>query len=110
MTEIPDNTIDLIITSPPYFNIKQYGDKTKQIGNNSSYQQYINDMNKTWKESARILKPNAKIAINTPNMPMVKTDYNTHYNRDIFNINNDITTNILTYNTNIVSIRHIYLE
>jgi len=48
-----------------------------------------------WKECERVLKPNGKLIINTPLMPMLKENFNTHYNRHIFNINGDIENSIL---------------
>ena len=46
-------------------------------------------------EICRVLKPNGKLIINTPLMPMLKKDINTHYNRDIFDINSGIQNLIL---------------
>lgn len=95
MSEIKDNSIRLIITSPPYFNVKDYG-IDEQIGKSSeTYEHYIESMLPVWKECHRILKPNGKICINTPIMPMEKKIYSTHYNRDILNINNDVEQSIL---------------
>lgn len=95
MSEIEDNSIRLIVTSPPYFNIKDYG-MEEQIGKKShSYEHYIESMIPVWKECYRILKPNGKLCVNSPIMPMEKKAYSTHYNRDILNINNDIEASIL---------------
>lgn len=107
MTELPDNSIHLIITSPPYFNIKDYSldgyqkkQKTKkekgQIGDILDYREYIEEMTIIWKECERVLKANGKLAVNTPLMPMLKKNLDTHYNRHIFNINSDIENSILT--------------
>ena len=106
MAELPDNSIHLIVTSPPYFNIKDYSldgyqknkktEKEKgQIGDISDYKKYISEMLKVWQECQRVLKPNGKLVINTPLMPMLKKNFNTHYNRDIFDINSDIENSIL---------------
>ncbi len=106
MKEIPDNSIQLIVTSPPYFNIKDYSldgyqttktgkKETGQIGDIEEYQHYVDGMLEVWKECERVLKPNGKIAINVPLMPMVKKKMSTHYNRHIFNINSDIENSIL---------------
>jgi site-specific DNA-methyltransferase (cytosine-N4-specific) len=95
MDEIESNSIRLIVTSPPYFNVKDYG-TDDQIGLSSpSYDDYIDSMIPIWKECFRVLKPNGKLCINSPCMPMPKSVVNTHYNRDIFNINNDIEFSIL---------------
>ena len=95
MSEIKDNSMRLIITSPPYFNVKDYG-IDEQIGKSSeTYEHYIESMLPVWKECHRILKPNGKLCINTPIMPIEKKIYSTHYNRDILNINNDVEQSIL---------------
>ncbi len=43
-----------------------------------------------------MLKPNGKLAVNSPLMPMPKKDYCTHYNRHIFDLNADIQHSILS--------------
>jgi len=106
MEEVPDNVIDLVLTSPPYFNIKDYSKDgwqkiqhsekiSGQIGDIKDYKTYINELLKVWKECERVLKPNGKLVINTPLMPMLKRELNTHYNRHIFDINADIQHSIL---------------
>ncbi len=106
MKELPDNSVQLIVTSPPYFNIKDYSldgyqknKKTKkavgQIGDIADYQKYIDEMVLVWKECERVLKPNGKLIINTPLMPMLKKNLVTHYNRHIFDINSDIEHSVL---------------
>jgi site-specific DNA-methyltransferase (cytosine-N4-specific) len=106
MKELPDNSVHLIVTSPPYFNVKDYsldghqknikGKKEKgQIGDISDYKKYINEMLLIWKECHRVLKPNGKLIVNTPLMPMLKKNLTTHYNRHIFDINSDIQNSII---------------
>ncbi|MDY4787782.1 MAG: site-specific DNA-methyltransferase [Bacilli bacterium] len=106
MKEIPDDSVDLIITSPPYFNVKDYfmdGYQKKVIthsmdddlGNIDSFNTYINRLIKVWKECFRVLKPNGKLCVNVPLMPMLKKDLNTHYNRHIFDIQSSIQNSIL---------------
>lgn len=43
MSELQDNSIHLIVTSPPYWQLKDYGNDN-QIGFNDSYEQYINNL------------------------------------------------------------------
>lgn len=106
MSEVADSSVDLIITSPPYFNIKDYAkdgyqnekhsqSKIGDLGALKDYKTYINELLKVWKECFRILKPNGKLCINVPLMPMFKKDLNTHYNRHIFDLQSDIQHSIL---------------
>jgi len=108
MKELPDKSIDLIITSPPYFNIKDYtkdgyqlkkhsNDKKEQIGSLNDYSEYIEKLLDVWKECERVLRPNGKLCINVPLLPMKKKDYNTHYTRHIFDLNADIQNSILKH-------------
>ena len=106
MEEVPDNVVNLIVTSPPYFNIKDYSkdgyqDKNhsktneNQIGDIEDYEQYIQELLSVWKECERVLTPNGKLVINVPLMPMTKSQMKTHYNRHIFDINSSIQNSIL---------------
>lgn len=90
---IPDNSIHLIITSPPYWNAVTY-DNENFIGN-SSYEKYIADLLIVWKECERILVPNGKLCIVSPLMPIPKKLINTQHTRHIKNINTDIEFSIL---------------
>lgn len=106
MGEVPNGIVDVIVTSPPYFNIKDYSkdgrqkkkiSKTKKndIGNINSFNDYIDSLVPIWKECYRVLKPNGKLCINVPLMPMLKKELNTHHNRDIFDIQSSIQYSIL---------------
>ncbi|OGF18598.1 hypothetical protein A3G56_01595 [Candidatus Falkowbacteria bacterium RIFCSPLOWO2_12_FULL_45_10] len=63
MSDVEDKSVHLIVTSPPYWQIKDYGDE-KQIGFNDSYEEYINNLNKVWGESYRVLQPGCRLCIN----------------------------------------------
>lgn len=106
MRELPDGSVGLIVTSPPYFNIKDYSkdgkqetihsdSHAKQIGDISDFEVFIEELVTIWKECFRTLKPNGKMAINVPLMPMLKADFSTHENRHIFDLNAAIQTSIL---------------
>ncbi|MBA7657785.1 hypothetical protein ES703_65728 [subsurface metagenome] len=93
LKQLPDQCIALAVTSPPYWNAKDY-ERTKQIGQ-SSYEQYLHDLLLVWQETERILIPNGKFAIVTPILPIPKKKNNDHHTRHLKNINNDIEQTIL---------------
>lgn len=63
ISEIPDKSVQLIITSPPYWQLKDYGSED-QIGFNNSYEEYINNLNLVWKECNRVLSDGCRLCIN----------------------------------------------
>ena len=63
MVEIEDKSVDLVITSPPYWQLKDYGTEN-QIGYNDSYEEYINNLNLVWKESYRVLNNGCRLCVN----------------------------------------------
>jgi site-specific DNA-methyltransferase (adenine-specific) len=63
MKEIPNEAVHLIITSPPYWQLKDYGNG-KQIGFNDTYEEYINNLNVVWNECHRILHAGCRLCIN----------------------------------------------
>lgn len=64
---ITSETIQLVVTSPPYWNARDYGHKN-QIGFNQSFEEYSTDLMKIWTECVRVLLPDAKIAVNIGNI------------------------------------------
>ncbi len=63
MVEVPDESVHLVITSPPYWQLKDYGNGN-QIGFNDSYEDYINNLNLVWKECHRVLHNGCRLCIN----------------------------------------------
>lgn len=63
MSKIADKSIHLIITSPPYWQLKDYG-TDNQIGYNDTYEEYINYLNLVWKDCYRVLHEGCRLCIN----------------------------------------------
>lgn len=63
MKEVPDESVHLIITSPPYWQLKDYGNG-KQIGFNDTYEEYINNLNLVWNECRRVLHKGCRMCVN----------------------------------------------
>jgi len=63
MAELKNNSVHLVITSPPYWQLKDYG-SSDQIGFNDSYENYINNLNLVWKECFRVLNDGCRLCVN----------------------------------------------
>ncbi|NLK81175.1 MAG: site-specific DNA-methyltransferase [Bacteroidales bacterium] len=63
MNELKDESVHLIVTSPPYWQLKDYGTEN-QIGFHDDYETYINHLNLTWQECFRVLHKGCRLCIN----------------------------------------------
>ena len=63
MPDVADESVHLIITSPPYWQLKDYGNG-QQIGFDDSYEDYINNLNLVWKQCHRVLKKGCRLCVN----------------------------------------------
>ena len=63
MAGLEDESVQLVVTSPPYWQLKDYGG-IDQIGFHDSYEDYINNLNLVWSECIRALHPGCRLCIN----------------------------------------------
>jgi len=62
MRRVNDNSVDLIVTSPPYYNAKEYA-QWDSLGS------YLRDMKEAFQECYRVLKPGRKFCLNISDLP-----------------------------------------
>jgi len=63
MKEVKNEEIDLIVTSPPYWHIKDYG-IPGQIGYGQTLHEYLKDLYYVWKECYRVLRKGGRFCLN----------------------------------------------
>jgi len=63
MSQVANRTVHLVVTSPPYWQLKDYGNGS-QIGFDDTYEDYINNLNIVWKECHRLLNDGCRLCIN----------------------------------------------
>jgi DNA modification methylase len=63
MDDVENSSVHHIVTSPPYWQLKDYGTED-QIGFNDSYEDYINNLNLVWLECFRVLHPGCRMVVN----------------------------------------------
>lgn len=63
MDDVADESVHLAITSPPYWQLKDYG-HSKQIGFDDSYEEYINNLSLVWSECHRVLHKGCRLCVN----------------------------------------------
>src|ERR1044071_7341614 len=60
---LEDQSVQLVVTSPPYWQIKDYG-PSNQIGFGQSFDEYIESLNQVWRECNRVLSEGCRMCIN----------------------------------------------
>lgn len=72
MNELEGRSVHLIVTSPPYFNTKDYSDdhSGRDLGNIDNLELWLEEIGKVWKECLRVLQPGRKMFINIMNLPV----------------------------------------
>jgi len=68
MTELPDNSVALVVTSPPYFAGKAYEEALGQGVIPASYAEYLELLSDVFAECRRVLEPGGRIAVNVANL------------------------------------------
>lgn len=63
LERVSDEAVHLVVTSPPYWQLKDYG-TAEQIGFHDSYEEYINNLNLAWNECVRVLAPGGRLCVN----------------------------------------------
>ena len=72
MSSLKEGSVNMIVTSPPYFNAKDYSnDRTgRDLGNIDDYELWKKEIRKVWKDCFRVLQPGRKMFINIMNLPL----------------------------------------
>lgn len=96
---MPPESVDLIITSPPYWTAVTYDNGATGTGDApgtwATYEAYLNDMARVWAQCARVLRANGKLCINAPLLPIPK-DIIPQHTRHLKDIAADIGRSILS--------------
>ena len=72
MDDLPDDSIHLMVTSPPYFDTKMYSKEPieNDLGNIHDVDEWFEKISEVWKEVYRVLQPGRKAFINIMNLPV----------------------------------------
>ena len=61
LTFLDDESIHLVVTSPPYWNLKKYNENPDQLGHINDYESFLAELEKVWREAFRVLVPGGRV-------------------------------------------------
>jgi DNA modification methylase len=63
-SHLPENSIQLVVTSPPYWTLKRYNESDDQIGHVVDYDEFIESLDAVWRHCYRALVPGGRLIVN----------------------------------------------
>lgn len=63
-TALPEETVHLVVTSPPYWTLKRYNDHGSQLGHVEDYEEFMAGLDEVWRNCFRALAPGGRLVIN----------------------------------------------
>ncbi|MGH8225725.1 MAG: DNA-methyltransferase [Gammaproteobacteria bacterium] len=61
LSYMEDESVHLIVTSPPYWTLKKYRDHEAQLGDVEGYENFLGELDKVWKHCYRTLVPGGRL-------------------------------------------------
>jgi len=58
---LEDESVHLIVTSPPYWNLKRYNENPSQLGHIDDYETFLVELENVWREVFRVLVPGGRL-------------------------------------------------
>jgi len=58
---LPPESVHLVVTSPPYWNLKRYNEHDDQLGHIDDYESFLDELEKVWRHAFRVLAPGGRL-------------------------------------------------
>lgn len=85
---LPDESIHLALTSPPYWNLKRYNENPYQLGHMDDYEAFLKELEKVWKEVFRVLTPGGRMVCIVGDVCVARRKFGRHL---VFPLHSDIS-------------------
>jgi len=84
---LENDSIHLVVTSPPYWNLKRYNDIQGQLGHIDDYEYFLDELEKVWCEVFRVLVPGGRLVCVVGDVCVSRRRYGRHL---VFPLHSDI--------------------
>jgi len=78
MASIPNASVHLIVTSPPYWTLKRYHETYGQMGHIADYEQFLKELSKVWEEVYRVLMPGGRLVCVVGDVCLSRKEHGRH--------------------------------
>jgi len=84
---LSDESIHLVVTSPPYWNLKRYNENPDQLGHINDYESFLVELKKVWREAFRVLVPGGRLVCVVGDVCVSRRSFGRHL---VFPLHSDI--------------------
>lgn len=63
LSTVPDESVHLVLTSPPYWTLKKYPDRDGQLGDLADYEVFLKELDRVWSECYRVLTKGGRLIV-----------------------------------------------
>lgn len=78
LSRIEDNSVHLVVTSPPYWTLKKYNHSNGQLGDIVDYDEFVDELNKVWAETFRVLAPGGRMVVVVGDVCLSRRQFGRH--------------------------------
>ena len=83
-----DDSIHLVVTSPPYWNLKRYNENPDQLGHIQDYEAFLFELEKVWRHVYRVLVPGGRLVCVVGDVCVARRNFGRHL---VFPLHSDIS-------------------
>lgn len=76
---IPSESVHLVVTSPPYWTLKEYNDTQGQLGHVREYEEFLDELDRVWRHAFRILVPGGRLVCVVGDVCLSRREHGRHY-------------------------------
>jgi len=75
---LPAESVHLVVTSPPYWNLKRYNEHDDQLGHIDDYEQFLDELEKVWRHVFRVLAPGGRLVCVVGDVCVSRREFGRH--------------------------------
>lgn len=84
---LDNESVHLVVTSPPYWNLKRYNENPDQMGHIQDYETFLGELEKVWHHVFRVLVPGGRLVCVVGDVCVARRDFGRHL---VFPLHSDI--------------------
>jgi DNA modification methylase len=78
LADVPDGSVHLVVTSPPYWTLKAYESHADQLGVVEDYETFLDELDRVWEHAHRVLVPGGRLVVVVGDVCLSRRQYGRH--------------------------------